>query len=606
MPDGNDAQLSLIAVPADGSEILFDGSSIAPGIHLRWSFLPELGFPAGGFIIERRRYPKGEFTEPVWERLTTQPLALPSVPEGQATAGGIHEALRLLSDRVATATSSKFAEHYLSDPTQLIALLRSLQQSRDLSSESAPSAYRPRTRLSTLDVLLMASLDPYVARILGLYYIDGSILPGSPVDYKVTGQWDSTLWPLRTVSFDQVEPQAVKTGLFLAGPLRIFTDLAASFAEVQSVTALRLYGARDRSVEVIFPHPIQEADFVFAESISGTPWRIEAANEANEKFAGRITTSPSGTTLQFRSTQAFTRLSLGAVWAAPRGWHLQAISFRRRSGQIGNCNTKIIRVNPLLNTVGNPIAVPDRDFWIMPAVGTMTPPQVDTVRRSILPSALNENGQVVKGTSEVELLCRQQTGSETTPNPARHVRLHAGYRRTDGSAPRPMDVLTSAEPLPWPLPELVAFWKLDGTLRAVNRNLTLTGPGAAEREVFTNTRPSAPFFDRQQQTLQLYTYPGSATVRPNAPGYLEIADLPELRQLGRHLYLQLWVMPFSNPASSEKYPTLIGNNFRESFWLGLSKQSSGYRIRFYVNARPYVETTSTILSERVVSCCGAL
>lgn len=39
---------------AIGSEATFDGQQMQAGVHLRWSFSPELGFPPGGFRLCRR------------------------------------------------------------------------------------------------------------------------------------------------------------------------------------------------------------------------------------------------------------------------------------------------------------------------------------------------------------------------------------------------------------------------------------------------------------------------------------------------------------------------------------------------------------------------
>jgi hypothetical protein len=39
---------------AAGTEASFDGQPVPRGIHLRWSFLPLLGFPPGGFRLCRR------------------------------------------------------------------------------------------------------------------------------------------------------------------------------------------------------------------------------------------------------------------------------------------------------------------------------------------------------------------------------------------------------------------------------------------------------------------------------------------------------------------------------------------------------------------------
>lgn len=45
---------------ANGSEATFDGQPMQPDVHLRWSFLPELGFPPGGFWLCRRAAKEGE------------------------------------------------------------------------------------------------------------------------------------------------------------------------------------------------------------------------------------------------------------------------------------------------------------------------------------------------------------------------------------------------------------------------------------------------------------------------------------------------------------------------------------------------------------------
>lgn len=45
---------------ANGNEETFDGQPMQPGIHLRWSFTPELGFPPGAFWLCRRVAIPGE------------------------------------------------------------------------------------------------------------------------------------------------------------------------------------------------------------------------------------------------------------------------------------------------------------------------------------------------------------------------------------------------------------------------------------------------------------------------------------------------------------------------------------------------------------------
>jgi hypothetical protein len=60
--------IGLQGAVADGSETTFDGQPMQAGIHLRWSFAPELGFPPGGFRLCRRVAQSGAtpIPLPVW------------------------------------------------------------------------------------------------------------------------------------------------------------------------------------------------------------------------------------------------------------------------------------------------------------------------------------------------------------------------------------------------------------------------------------------------------------------------------------------------------------------------------------------------------------
>ncbi|MFN8561628.1 MAG: hypothetical protein U0703_08420 [Anaerolineae bacterium] len=52
--------LALVALGTDGGQPLADGSTMSTGIHLRWDFESDLGFPAGGFDIFRREHRRGQ------------------------------------------------------------------------------------------------------------------------------------------------------------------------------------------------------------------------------------------------------------------------------------------------------------------------------------------------------------------------------------------------------------------------------------------------------------------------------------------------------------------------------------------------------------------
>jgi hypothetical protein len=67
-----------------------------------------------------------------------------------------------------------------------------------------PGTAAPRFRMPALDLLLTASVDPAIARVLGLYLVDTTAQEGHVYDYKVVGDWPrGTLWSLpRIVGFD--------------------------------------------------------------------------------------------------------------------------------------------------------------------------------------------------------------------------------------------------------------------------------------------------------------------------------------------------------------------------------------------------------------------
>ena len=51
--------LVMSALGADGGAPCWFGPSLESGIHLRWMFLPALGFPANGFTLFRRSHRPG-------------------------------------------------------------------------------------------------------------------------------------------------------------------------------------------------------------------------------------------------------------------------------------------------------------------------------------------------------------------------------------------------------------------------------------------------------------------------------------------------------------------------------------------------------------------
>ena len=78
--------LGLQAARADGSEPTFDGQAMQAGIHLRWSFTPQLGFPPGAFWLLRRAGVPGDNTVPP-PGAVQRSVDQPGYPERGPTGG---------------------------------------------------------------------------------------------------------------------------------------------------------------------------------------------------------------------------------------------------------------------------------------------------------------------------------------------------------------------------------------------------------------------------------------------------------------------------------------------------------------------------------------
>lgn len=63
----------------------------------------------------------------------------------------------------------------------------------DVAIEGAtPGSNAPQLSISVMQQLLMLALDPYFARVLGLYFVDTDIQPGVDYEYCITGYWKNT------------------------------------------------------------------------------------------------------------------------------------------------------------------------------------------------------------------------------------------------------------------------------------------------------------------------------------------------------------------------------------------------------------------------------
>ena len=104
---------------------------------------------------------------------------------------------------------------------------------------------------------------------------------------------------------------------------------------------------------------------------------------------------------------------------------------------------------------------------------------------------------------------------------------------------------------------------------------------------YATERPWAFRFDMRRQTVHLTGKTTTGDPAGSAPGYLEASAVAALDAIGSDLHVQLWVFPIED---SETFPTLVGHDYTKSFWLGLVKSQTGYRLRCWLNGAAFEST----------------
>lgn len=177
--------LKLATLVTHGGEPLFNGRMIHPGVHVRWSYTKELG-PANYFSVFRSD--AQVVVGNTWAGVELVRLAMPVVERDVWD--------RVRPDLEAGAASDR--DLYHRSATQLVDLVRTTLRTippdvplHEVEVPVPPTA-ASHGRVRVIDALLLSSLDPYIARMQGLYWIDQTALksaPGSRFYYKVIGDY---------------------------------------------------------------------------------------------------------------------------------------------------------------------------------------------------------------------------------------------------------------------------------------------------------------------------------------------------------------------------------------------------------------------------------
>lgn len=87
---------------------------------------------------------------------------------------------------------------------------------------ASAAASAPQLNLNLMQELLLLALDPYFARVLGLYFVDDQASPGVPYDYCIAGYWgatpcdDTVIYPGQTPGAALTQGSATYNGITLA------------------------------------------------------------------------------------------------------------------------------------------------------------------------------------------------------------------------------------------------------------------------------------------------------------------------------------------------------------------------------------------------------
>ncbi|HET7696935.1 MAG TPA: hypothetical protein VFK57_14575, partial [Vicinamibacterales bacterium] len=323
----------LTLLPTPGGEAQANGSSTAPGVHLRWAFEPELGFPPQGFVVERRLYSIFEFPP-------ARPLAWQVLPHG-TLASPLSTDRNTLRARMVGGAPSHVVRH-------VDAHLGSLLQLFEQAAAVPPVGSTPvhgggvRTDLRPLEMLLLGALDPILARGLGLYLIDGSLRAGVPADYRVTGKWGAIPWPQRSVFFDGLLSQRAlaAAGFFRVDWLTLFTSCGC-VADANDISGafLRLTGTRGATLRLITAFAVGELELELAPATSAGNWQVERATRNGTEVAVRL--ERQGDSLFVRPTAAAHRFDEVALipptgGTLPSTLHLAGVHARRARGIVGD------------------------------------------------------------------------------------------------------------------------------------------------------------------------------------------------------------------------------------------------------------------------------
>lgn len=589
--------LSLTGIHVSEGIPLYDELLALPGNHLRWSFNPEMGFPPGGFTLERAIWNPQFFS--IGDNQSNLVLsALSSVEWITLSRLGLPNSQTEAFERIAVAPNEGILANRFEVASQDLfntcATLRDTSDSLHQYLKYFDPGEGPglKTGFRILDTVLLASLDPYLARMMGLYFIDKDIDSSRIYVYRVTGHWGAFQYPVIQIGFEGLSiPHRNQTLQF--GAIKITSSgrtigVSDDKVEAWDISYLFIEGEEIRPIKMDFDWPVEAViiEFILWEGstrIDSPTWEV--------KLDGVLTSISSGASQLSinRPGDGFERLEFNAIEG--NKWYISKISYQKKVTAIGDLSNSHI-LNPSdvrgVNTPNVTILKPEQQPPLLNNKGEIDN-EVSQVSIStgVLQPAVNEVDLDVATITNASIL-----NAFTVTN--RPVRILYGRERLLPTA-RPRQIVNLENEILSPsiyrdnlagvtLPALLGYWPLNGHFDNVKDGVA---PSKDEDPPTIFGKPR--FIYEHADSDSKYS------LRLNGTEALILKNQDHLKILGEAFTLEANI--YIDPANATR-STLIGNNVREGYWLGLIKHPDNtFRLRLCINGTAHDATTPLLAND---------
>lgn len=554
---------------------LYDDLSLLPGNHLRWTFQSDMGFPKDGFTIQRLSK-LGQEKTPVTHVVRYSPPKILWNMKINLPANREEALNRLRMGEPASTLVSKFGPAS-QELMEVIHELKSPPDSLHMYERFLKTVQNSglKSGLRIMDLMLLAAVDPYVARMIGLYVIDEGASTDAVSYYRVIGHWGDMTYPEIKVDFESISTlQAYQNLQF--GALKILSwgrTIGIPSFDGNDIYPkhLLVHGNANPALKFYFDFPVQELVLEYELMSRSGNWdiRLDGAPAAGVRETG-------GNKLQvLRPGSSFQRVEF--VRVPGTYWRIFKITYRKKATAIGDVQAVAV-VDPQRT---RPVPVP----------------HISNLEKESMPAILDSSGKIQNEVSQVALSALAPLpragvmdfpdGASLLPAlsllaiPEYPVRTMFG-RSVNRSSPETLlnqgagifspSLYRENSDMPL-LPSLLAYWTMDGD----NRNQK---NGVAPRVL------GSPKFVKKTDGSGLAQF----SLFFNGNESLELTDQHHLKELGDQFTLEatLNINQFNG-----SFSTIIGNQYNSGFWFGLAKQGDGkFKPRLWIKGRKFDATTA--------------